>query len=443
MAINYTTLFARIGKGWYAAGLVFEFCGATGSVIATDLPTEWEDFVEQYDSATATIRAIVADGTQQLAAAQDGMASLPNWVSEAIAATILEMADADNPLTDRTTYTATAELIRQMIVDAKTVNANATSATVTYGSGNVGTGNVVVSMLDLDGYLLQCCYDEDLSGVFIETGTAGSERASISGEVAASGLLSYRWPLGSGASGVSLTSLDAALSTNLITNGDFEDFAVTNTPDSWTLTDATVGVDLFESSSDEYAGAKCLKITGDGGTVQLDQVLTTLESRTMYALNVWLKLDDAGATGSVIFKLIDGSGTTLTSEAAVEAKLNQDIAPLTTGWLPYSVSFTLAEPLPATVKLRIEAAVSSGESLFIDNLALVEMEQIYAGGPRVAIFSGAVAWSLDDTFNIAVANDYGGKLMLALWRSLDLPQLGLRIPFNTGGTENILDSVIA
>lgn len=441
MAINYTTLFARIGKGWYLAGMALEFCGASGSVLATDLPTESEDFVEQYDSASPTIRGIVAAGTSQLENAQGALAPLVQWVADAIAATILEMADADNPLTERTTYESTRELIRQMIADSKTINANATSATVTYGAGNVGNGVVVAFMLDTDGYALQCCYDEDLSGAFVDASTAGSERASISGETSASDLLSHSWPKGSGASGISVTSTDAVV-TNLITNGAFEDFTVADTPDSWTIVSGAVATEIFEDA-DVYRGDKCLKLVG---TSSFKQTITGLASRTPYALHVALKHDSSAASGDLNIKLRAIGGTdALDSEAATEvAEVHVSLSTIGTAYETVTLAFTLKEPLPAAgVEIFIEAAVEAAKSLFVDELSLVPMQQMYAGGPWVAIFSGSANWSLDDTFNVAVANDYGGKVMLALWRSLNLPELGLRIPFNTGGTENIADSVIA
>jgi len=441
MAIAYTTLFARLGKGWYSVDLVNEFSGAAGGIIATDLPTEWEDFVEQYDSANATIRALVADGTQQLDLAQQSLADYKQWVATAIGQTILEMADADNPLTERTLYAAVAELQRQMIVDSKTVNANATSATVTYGAGNEGDGVVVAFMLDDDGYQLQCVYDEDLTGKILDKSTPGSERASVSGEVAASGLLSHRWPLGSGTLAVSLTSIDASESVNLITNGDFETFTVTDEPDDWTIATGAAGSEVFESA-DAHRGSMALKLIDVAG---LTHTITGLESRTPYALCVWLKHDAPAAVGDLTIKLrAIGGSDALDSEAAVEvAELAVSLAPIGTDYEARTLCFTLKESLPAVgVELVLSANVEAANALYVDSLTLVAMDRVYRGGPALAMFSGATNWSLDDVFNVAIANDYGGKVMNMLWRSCDLNTLELRIPFNASAGENILDSVI-
>lgn len=440
MAINYTTLFARLGKGWYSVDLVNEFSGAAGSgAIATDLPTEWEDFVEQYDAANATIRGIVSDGEAQLIAAQEALASYKTWAAGALGDTVLEMADADNPLTERTLYAAVAELIRQMGVDSKKVNANTPGASVTYGSGNVGNGAVAVCLYDGRGVGLQYCYDEDLSGSFTSASTARSEVASISGETAAASLLDYHWPLGSGLLRYGLTSFDAALDTNLLPNGDFEDWTA-GVPDHWTA-GSIAGT---QETSVVYRTGSSLKINSNGGTgVVYQQTLTGLESKTNYALNLFAKISATG-TGIVTIDLYDGASV-ISDENGNQQTWAINVASLTTSFAAFNTAFRLPEPVPATVTLRVRVttSVAVGKFIYVDDMALVEMSQPYPGGPFVAVFSGSVNWCLDDTFNVAVTNDYGGKLQTALWRALDLPSLGLVIPCDFSGTENILDSVIS
>lgn len=442
MSINWTTLFDRIGKGIYAGNLCDEFSGAAGSgAIATDLPTEWEDFVEQYDGQSDALRATLGDPTAALYAAQNSLASMVSWVSGVLSRTIIVTTHANNRLASQDLKTALTELISQMVIDSKTVDANAVTATATAGGGNAGSGKLVLSVKDGAGKTLEYAYAETLVGTFTST-----TRLSIVGTDPAASRLGYDWPKGSGAS-TSLSSTSATSGSNLVENGTFETFTVANTPDDWTIVVGAAGTDILSEASVIYTGSKSLEILGDGSTLsQIKQALdvTRLKSKTPYAINFYCRVSSNPAAGVLTVDLFDGTSV-INDEAGTANSFTVDLTTLGTTFVAKNGAFRLPEPLPAAVqlRLRLSTAMSNTHSLFIDELCLVAMSQLYTGGPYGAVFDGAVAWSTDDTISVAVTNDYGGALQTAFWRYFDMPSLGLVLPSNAAGGENIADSVIA
>jgi len=447
MAISYSTLFENyLGKGGYLIHLVNEFRGAAGlGAIATDLPTEWEDFVEQFDGGSDTQRGWVDGMLAALAGARSGLAPMQAAIRTAARQTLIGVVHADNPLPEQTLEVALAELIRQMLADSESVDANAVGHSVA-ASGNDGDGAVLVDTRDGHGRTLEYTYDEDLEVAVTDTSTSGSEQLRVRGEEAVGDKLSYLWPAGSG-SDVSHTAIDAAGSLNLLSNGTFETYTVANTPDDWTIVVGAAGTDVLAEASVVYAGSKALELVGDSSTlIQLTQDLTLsdLASKTPYGLCLWLKADVVPAAGVLVIDLYDGSGVIDDEEGAAQS-FSIDLTAISTSFVAHKTAFRLPEPLPATVtlRLRLSTAVSTGSSLFLDHLSFAATTQQYAGGPFLGFFSGAGDWSLDDRITITPTNDYGGLFQNLFWRLFDMPALGLILPSDAGGSETIDDAAIA
>ena len=447
MAINFTTLFNRIGKGAYLLGLVDEFRGATGaaatSYIATDLLARWSSFIVTYDGDTPPIRAAVDGWLAALAAGRDGLSGISQAIKDSFGTTIVEMLDADVPLTSKQLPVAVGQLIAQMKTGAKTINANATSCTPAAGGSNHGNGVILASILGGDGLALEYVYAETLLASIASTATVGSETFSVLGKEPA-GLLDWNWPLGSG-SAQSVTSIDAAAGTNLLTNGSFDTFTVANIPDNWEIVTGNAGTDVFSEPTVVYKpGGKSLRLHGDGATlVQVRQLKAGLASRTPYAVNLWCRVDSAPGAGVLRIDLHDGTSV-INDDAGTPNSFSINLVTLGTAFVAANAIFRLPDPVPASVYLRVwqSTALSNTKNVYVDHLAMSAMTRQYAGGPYVCFFSGSVNWSTDDVATFVVANDYGGKLQMALWRTLDLPSLGVRIPSNAAGGETILDSVI-
>jgi|GEM_PF-3976650 len=445
MAINFTTLFGQLGKGVYLANLAWEFVGGSGSYITTDIPTEWTDYVAAFDGTSPAVRSAVADSSSQLASARTALDSLTSWVASSAAAAIIETAHADHALPAKTIDFGLAELIKQMKAGTKFVNSNHLGISSAAGGANVGNGQVVASMLDGNGRRLEFAYAEELAGVFTNNSTLGSEQLTVRGQLAADGKRAYNWPAGSGST-QNYTAIDAAsTANNLLTNGSFDTFVV-NTPGSWTIVVGTAGTEILAEPTVVYkAGGKALAIAGAATLTCLAQTLA-LKAKTPYAVNLWCKTSGTPAAGVLQVELWDvAAAAVCLDEEGNAASFTINLVTLGTAYVAKSAVFRLAEPVPASVQLRIRltTALSAGTTLYIDHVALAAAKQQYTGGPYVAFFSGSANWSLDDTLTITPANDYGGLLHTAFWRLFDMPALGLFLPSKDDGSENILDSVIA
>jgi hypothetical protein len=403
-----------------------------------------------FDGANTTIRETVADLTSAALSQIDQMGTYPSIVAAAAGDVLVEMCDADQPLSTKDVATALDVLEKQMLtatthyVDANTVAAAVTQTSLT------GNGNVVVSVKDPRGRNLENLLAERLTLEVTDTTVAGSETIQVRGEAAETDKLSHRWPRGSGASRP-FTSIDASSATNEITNGDFETFAVADTPDDWTIEVGIAGTDIKESA-DEYAGDAALELVGDGSTLtELTQALTGLESLTPYALNFWLKADVVPAAGVLRVELYDGAAV-IADEAATNNRLEIALSGISTSYVAKSVVFRLPEPMPATVQVRIylSTAMSAGSSIFIDHLALAPMEQpsgALGAVPYIAIFSGSTPWSLDDgdpsllnTFKIETTNDRASQWQELFDKFFDTGSSGYLLPI--AGTTLVNDSLI-
>lgn len=374
--------------------------------------------------------------------------------------TVVAMADDDNPLPAKTLANALAELISQMEGSSDTVDASTTSATPATGSANVGDGVCVATVKRTSGAANEYLYAEDIvikCGADAVTGgsTQYSESFTASGEAAAANRLAYNWPAGSGATKTLLAVNASGDNTtgNKLTNSDFETFTVTNTPDNWSILVGAAGADILEST-DKYHGTKCLEILGDGSTLtsiaqtfnSAGGTLGTLKPNTVYMWNAWMKRDTSLAAGVLSVELVNGSNSVIADDAgnnnATAITLSSG---LTTTYAAKNGVFVTPANLPSVVKLRIRltTAATSGESFYIDRLALTECaEPLYTGGPYAAVFSGTTAFLKNDVFTVAVANDNAGAFQKLFWRLFDMPTLGLQLPSHSGGSETIDDTLV-
>lgn len=444
-------LFTRLGKIGHVLNITNTFRGVNSS---GNLPAEIEDIIEEYDGETPTIRGTVDALVDALTSAQGGLSSLLGSLRTAAQQTLIEMVYADvlangavlNPMRTKALSEAIEELIAQMLAGSETVDATEPSIAASAGGSNAGNGACVTSVLDAYGRRLENCLPEKIVAVCTDSTTSGQESFAFSGEVAVSDRLSHDWPGGSGAS-ANLTAIDAATSSssqNLLTNGDFEDFAVANTPDGWTIVTGSAGTQILSESSIIYKGSKALEYDGDGSNLtQIKQAITGLSSRTPYAVNLWAKVDVSPAAGVLVIDLYDGSNV-INDDQGTANSLSIDLTTIGTSYVAKNTVFRLPDPVPATVQLRIRlsTALSSGSSAFVDHLAFAPATQLYTGGPYAALFSGATDWELDDKFGVTVTNAQAGAFQTLFDRLFDMRNKGLLLPSATGAAETIDDALI-
>lgn len=449
MAVTLTGsngLFTRIGKILKVAEVV-ETQQAT-------LSAEIEDAIDEYSNADIGQIAALVNVTP---AVQRDAASVYPLVRQAIAQTIIDMVDADNPQPDASIETAVRELIRQMVAGSDDVDGETTSIAVTADGGNTGDGEIVMSTVNGDGDVLQhvraedivieCDRDSSSTGI-----VSGREYFTVKGEAAVTAITDPLWPGGSGINTrirVSDPSEDAqnGAGRNILRNSDFEDWTTTDTPDYWSLTTGVASTDIFEHTAIKHRGSSCLRLQANSGIVPaITQTLgsssgspRSLIPNTTYLIAYRIDVT-ASSTGDVRACVKKGATVLGTSSATV------DVSTLTSSqWTHVAAVFQS----PATVGgysvvVEWHVAPASAKDAFIDSLVLCPLTQVGGkGGPFIAALPGETDWVCKDRAVAAVTNSRTGEIQRQLDRFLNLYPTGLQLPVDTGGSETVADSLIS
>lgn len=410
---------------------------AKGTGAAGRWPYELNDLYVKVEDAANVVQEALDGIPRSLLSAVSSAESLAAACQTAAQTILIEMVDADDPLPQRTVAEALRVLIEQMVDASESVAANTVSASVTPGSGNVSDGVMLASVLDPRGRTLENVLAEDV----LCTRDATAQQFVCAGEAAASSKLSADWPLGSGAS-QSVTVTDANAEVGLVLNGSFNTFTTANTPDDWSIVVGAAGSDILEEATTVLKGAKALEIDGDGATLtQIRQdIAARVLSRTPYAFNLFAKVDVVPAAGVLTVDLFDGSSV-IQDDEGTNCSFTVDLTGLTTSWSGHGAIWRIADPLPTNVYLRVRlsTALSSGSSLFIDQLAGIAATRLYAGGPYVAAFAGGTNFAKDDTFSIAVANNRSSVYQEAVDVFFDSRESDRRLP--TDGSPTVTNSL--
>lgn len=440
MAVTLTGtggLFTRIGKFLNIINVVNTLRGTT---LVGDIDELGDNYNDDRDLYTGIESAFSGYQSQQ--------GGFLSYLRTKAQTTLVEQVNADNPLTEKTVTAALKELISQMDGASATVDKNTVSGSATAGSSNNGDGICTVLCKGTDGkatenqlaedIIVTCTSDAQVSG------TAGREGFRARGEAAVTDRLSHLYPAGSGCN----KSLVAILATsdvadgNLLTNSDFEDFTTANTPDDWTIAVGSAGSDIKEDSSDQYSGSKCLELDGDGATLSQIYQAVTLEPNTRYSFNCFVKFDSTPAAGALVIDLHDGSSV-IADDESTDNTASLDLTGVGTSFESFSGTFITPRVLPSTVRIRIRlsTAISNTSSLFLDHLSLGESTELYAGGPSIAIHSGATDFVKEDYFTVATTNNNAGSFQDGFDKLFDMRGKRLVLPSDSSGT--ISDGLIA
>jgi hypothetical protein len=467
------SVWVRLGKIFFAFSSAQTYSGdvaVTGDTPdLTAIGISYTDLIAQYVSNETELMATLSGKRD------DTRGALNDWKSYLILlaqATVILQVDRDVTLAEdqKTLEGALKELITQMVgvgslpletaandLDASTVSATPAAATTMVGA-STGNGTLMASVKRPDGRQNQlvfaevielfCTSDAQTSGAGRAETWAGNGEPDID-------LLDYRWPDGSGAN-FSLTTVDPSQNSaggNLLTNSDFEDWTVTNVPDNWTVTVGTPGTDILKETSIIYGthGLASLRIKGDAATLtSITQAFPTgaIKPNTVYHCNCYVKDSGAGLTAGVItFAFTDGSGTILADDAGNALSSTLAFSTTTASYLPKSFTFITPKALPTTgiIKFRIAVTtlLTSGESIYIDDLAVAEATEAYVGGPWLALFAGSTNPIIGDKFTVTVANDRAGTMLEYCDRFFGLKALRLQFPTDAAAGETILDSLIS
>ena len=135
---------------------------------------------------------------------------------------------------------------------------------------------------------------------------------------------------------------------------------------------------------------------------------------------------------------MDGIGGNITADKA--GNLNQlriDGQSIYNQHFSKFFSFRLKRDTTLLVYLRISmfSAWADGDSLYIDEVAVVAGTELYDGGPWVAVFSGKTSAVLDDHWHLVSTNDRAGEFQTWFNRAFSTASKGMLLPtVNKGGT---------
>jgi hypothetical protein len=370
---------------------------------------------DQFRTAPSTWVGQIATMMQQTAAAQ---------------------VNRDTPLAAVTYQAALPVLVRQMLAGSASITRPTVTATPTPNGTNTGDAVLVASVVDGDGYQLDYVNPETVTvTVASDSGTGATayqEPVSISGAPTRSPT-DYNWPGGGGVT--STAQVTNAAQTTKVANGDFEDWTA-NVPDSWTLVTGTPGSTIAEGS-DPLRGSHDLQLTSDGAEQTRIRQAVSLDPNTVYSVNCWAKISSAAA-GTLVVKLVNAAGTTITDDQSTANSLSIDTNALTTSYAAKNAFFRTPKVLPAAVYLDVHltSPPTSGRVIALDLLGLAQASSHYAGGPWVALWSGGTASAKGDYWTLALANNLmaGTKFVRYLDRWFNLKQLGLKVPSSASPT---------
>lgn len=450
-------LFTRLGKLGKLSLLANQHQAA--------LPAAVDAVLDQFDGQPD--RSWTADFLNQYDAILANPATFLPLVQNAAARVLLEMVKADVPAAGVDLPTAINELRRQMVATVDTVATCATSASTASAILSTANGRVMTTVLRGDGVARQnvlaevgslVCIGDSFAGGFV----AGQEPFRYTGGPMVADRLAYDWPGGSGAV-TDLNAVDATADPSatgqLLVNGGFEDAAVSNTPDNWSIESGSAGTQVFVDTAAPYSGLACLKFAGHATKAAVSQTFgsdtgTALipASLTNYAYAFKIKVTGGPAAGVLTVELTDSTNANVADDAGTPNLATIDLTMASSSWAdPVAATgsfvFRLPRVVPTGLKLRIRlsTALSVGSSVFLDHEAMTPMVDLYPGGPSAAVFAGAIPFAVRDGWTVTGANDRASASYLATWQALfdrwfGMREMGLQLPF--AGLPTIADTLI-
>ena len=146
-------------------------------------------------------------------------------------------------------------------------------------------------------------------------------------------------------------------------------------------------------------------------------------------------------------EIVDGiEGSVTQDKQGASNDVRVDILGLTEDHSSHFFSFRLKRGVsqPCYLRIRVTAPPDLPDTeIYIDEMAVVKGTQLYAGGPWVAVFSGATPAVIEDKWTMTVANDRAGALQDYCDRMFDLVGKKMLFPSDAAGAETIPDTVIS
>lgn len=219
--------------------------------------------------------------------------------------------------------------------------------------------------------------------------------------------------------------------------------AVVNSTDTGSFSVATPTA--FSTPS---LGSSAIVLVSDGSTlVSASHLLTHLEPLKAYAVNAWLAVNTAAASGVVEISLTNGvGGSIIQDDAGNDLKYTVAATSLTTSYQSSAsivasgaAVFMTPKSLPASVYLRIRCSTTlpNTRKVYIENPVCAAISPVYSSGVFLVGFAGPLGFVVGDSWIATVANNFGGTMHWGMERNFGLRRLGVIIP--TDGTGTIAD----
>ena len=239
-----------------------------------------------------------------------------------------------------------------------------------------------------------------------------------------------------------------------MTNSDFVSYD-TNDPSFWTLNTGAAGTDFLMSTGTALIGTASLELVGDGATLHdwsqqysdaTDGTSGDLNPLTQYSVALWYIADDVPSTGVLRVKLDDDEGAISRDFSGTQNFFDIDLTGAATGtWTVATGVFRTPRVKPITswvMSLACVTAIETGKSIFIDNLALGAMAQIYENGPWMSVHSSDTRWIREDFLTLTPTNDREGEVYYMMDKTLGLRELDRNLPTAATGVATITNSII-
>jgi hypothetical protein len=455
MAVNYQTLFGKIGKIIAKLNSYLSFAGTT-------LPADLDAIITQYGTAATTygtaltpldgqgtpLTTVYANFEQQFVTFRQNLKPFIERTLTDVDTVLSQLSGLkSNQIND-----VLAGLIQDMTDNSQSIRANLlTLGGITVpGSGNTGTGTAFAdATLDglavplLGGGFANLLYNGLPSqlGVASETIQLTCTADSFSGGQTEGGE-AWAWQ-----GGIKYPAFDFHVQgsgagpsvTTAHTNTSLQNIQLTswggtgnNTPSSWVVGPGAAGTDVFRESTTVYRGKYGLRFVGTGNTQPaITQAITrTVQSRRRYLFTIRVQRDPAQApgAGNLVIKFT-GTGYTAAGSEQINVALNG--IPIT--WTLYSFFINMPANMPSNMTLNISitgANLGSGAKIYLSSGSFAPVN--YAAGVNVSIVSGSTPWVAGDRLQFTIANNETSK-----FASFFRDGYGCQLPSKSDATETI------
>lgn len=444
MAVDYAALFAAVG----------EYIQRTNDYVGlyTDLDTDYSEIAS--DLSSGDFSDVLEGELTRFTQMKTGVLA---WIGANVTKSQALLVHRVNVLEEldlpygSTLVAVLDAIINDMNVESESVDANTvTNGSVTELKDNTNAGVVVLGKgLDgvtspMNGVAASRHYwgvDSELAGVTDDMycvcvadkdsgATAENERFQIGGgPVQANGRFSWE----DYGSGVGPTTSPVQVN-SVIDNFNFDDFSVTDTPDSWTIDAGVATTNVLESADVYFTGGSALQFLGDGVTasIQVSQV-GSWQAGKRYCVAVYVKGQAGIAAGALTIQL-EGTGYTAGSSEKISMNAAALAAATSYGLQYFFVNIPLEVPSDLKLVIKVTGTLTTAKSVRFDYGGMAPV--VYHNGIHVNVIAGSDYFVLGDKYTWTTTNDGEGIVQTYFGKALKV-----QLPSDAGGSETIADSV--